>query len=190
MNTEWSRLINCFHLSEAGIDEPVFLDRSVGRSGVLKAHTADEMDLLWWHGRACHRRCRRSHRRLVVHLSEIQLLCFSTWMIQFVARSVSAFAKPHRVGEAYVSFAMTVVMNTWIECRHCSFLVNRGFSWHTETVRMMLFIWDGIYHWKVLGECNFKYIQGGIFEKTVTVTNVRLWPDQRKEDSHCEQINW
>ena len=31
---------------------------------------------------------------------------------------------------------------------------------------MMLFIRDGIYHWKVLGERNFKYIQGGISEKT------------------------
>ena len=125
------------------------------------------MDLLWWHGRACHRRCRRSHRGLVVHLSENP--AFMLLHINDTSRTLLDRCL-HLQSSTKLEKHMWALRwrLSWIriECRHCSFLVNRGFPWHTATVRMMLFIRDGISYWKVFGERNIKYIQGRISKKT------------------------
>ena len=166
MNTEWSLLINCFHLSEAGIDEPVFLDRSVGRSWGGKSSYSrwDGFVVMTWNS-------------VSSTLSQIspRLGCSFEWNPAFMLLHMNdtsrctisvCICEASQSGRNICKLCDDGCPEYGLNAVIAHSLCIGWFSWHTETVRMMLFIRDGIYHWKVLGERNFKYIQGGISEKT------------------------
>ena len=121
------------------------------------------MDLLWWHGRACHRHHRRSHRGLAVWVKssldaspQEQWVTASFWHL-----------RSHTKQEKHVSFAMTVALRMdWMQSLSIP-LDQEIFMAYRDCPDDNYFPRDVVHHWKVLlDEHNSKHLQKGISEGT------------------------